>query len=355
MADDAISEHVFLDTEVFVHFGFQYASTPFKALSDLIAKGRLKLVITDVVIREVEARIEKAVHDATGAHKRFSKEEGRVLRGVTLEGIAAKVQKFDEAAVVKNLKENFYKFLEDHNAVTIETKQVSLDEVMDDYFATKPPFGTGDKKSEFPDAFTVKALVDWGDSESAEILVVSGDNGVRDACGTIDYLHPSQTMEGMLDDVADDDDKLAEFIRAEIGKHDEEIKKKVIGEFEDRYFFVIDENGDAEVSVQKAKLDEVEILEVGEKEATVQVRYHLEYEADVSYDDPDMMSYDSETGQTFSWGTKEDTVYRQAYALADVQVSFEGLDPDWFEIDDVTVTEPSDSMGVELYDPRDDK
>jgi hypothetical protein len=68
-----------------------------------------------------------------------------------------------------------------------------------------------------------------------------------------------------------------------------------------------------------------------------------------------MMSYDSETGQTFSWGRKEDTVYRQAYALADVQVSFDGLDSAWFEIDDVTVTEPSDSMGVELYDPRDDK
>jgi hypothetical protein len=119
---------------------------------------------------------------------------------------------------------------------------------------------------------------------------VSGDIGVRDACDPIDFLHPSETMEKMLDDVADDDEKLAEFIRSEIEKHDEEIKKKVVEEFEDRYFFVIDENGDADVSVQKAQLDDVEILEVGEKEATVQVRYRLEYEANVSYDDPDNRS-----------------------------------------------------------------
>jgi hypothetical protein len=59
---------------------------------------------------------------------------------------------------------------------------------MDDYFAGKPPFGTGDKKAEFPDAITVKVLADWAKSEGAQILVVSGDKGVCEARGPVESL-----------------------------------------------------------------------------------------------------------------------------------------------------------------------
>lgn len=354
MADDAISEHVFLDTEVFVRFGFKYSSTPFKALADLIARGRLKLVITDIVIREVEARIHKAVSDAAAVHKRFSK-DARVLGSSNLDGVADKIERFDEAAVATNVKENFHKFLADNKAITIATMDVSLDEVLDDYFTGKPPFDTADKKAEFPDAITVKALVDWGDAEGAEILVVSGDHGVRSACAPVDYLHENDTVQAMLDHVANDDKRRADFIRQQIEKHQEEIKRQVIEGFQDRYFFVIDENGDAEVTVENAALGDVEILEIGDDEATVEVSFKIDYEADVSYDDPDMMSYDSETGQTFSWATREDTVHRRAFVRAEVGVIFDGLDPDNFDINYITVTDPADSFGVPLYDPRDDK
>ena len=33
--------------------------------------------------------------------------------------------------------------------------------------------------------------------------------------------------------------------------------------------------------------------------------------------------------------------------------AFDGLDPDYFEINYVTVTEPFESLGVQLYDPLD--
>jgi hypothetical protein len=354
MAKDAISEHVFLDTEVFVRFGFKYSSTPFKALTDLIKKGRLKLVITDIVIREVEAQIDKAVADAATAHKRFSK-DARVLGRSTLDGIPSKIETFDREAVAKNLKETFRRFLADTAAIEISTSEVALDEVMNDYFAGNAPFDSGDKKSEFPDAITVKALVDWGDAESAQILVVSGDQGVRDACAPVEYLHENATMQGMLDRVADDDAKLAQFLRDQVEKRVDEIRKQVIEGFEDRYFFTIDENGEAEVKVEETTLEEVDILEVGDEEATVEVLFWIKYEADISYNDPDMTSYDSETGQSFSWGTRENTVHRQAYARAEVGVIFDGLDPDYFEINYITVTEPEDSFGVPVYDPRDDK
>lgn len=354
MASDAISEHLFLDAEVFVRFGFKYTSTPFKVLVGLIAKGRLKLVITDIVIREVEAQIDKAVAAAATAQRQFSK-NARVLGSSTLDGVPGKIEKFDRARVAGNLKENFYRFLNDNKATTIASNEVSLDKIMDDYFADRPPFHAGNKKAEFPDAISVRALGDWGDAESVTIMVVSGDCGVRDACAPVDCLLEKETVQEMLDHVADDDAKLANFIRQQVEKHGDEIEKQVIDGFKDRFFFVIGENGEAEVDVEDARLTAVDILEVGDMDAMVEVSFSVDYEAIVSYDDPDMMSYDSETSQAFSWGTREDTVHRKTLVRAEVGVTFDGLDPWCFEVTYVTVTEPADSFGVPLYDPRDDK
>jgi len=96
----------------------------------------------------------------------------------------------------------------------------------------------------------------------------------------------------------------AEFVRQQVEAHDEEMRKQVVAQFEDRYFYVIDENGDAEVTAEKATLEEVEILELREGEAVVHVSYDVKYEADLSHDDPDMQSYDHETGTTMSWGPR---------------------------------------------------
>ena len=351
---EAISQHVFLDAEVFVRFGFKYSSAPFKALTDLISKDRLNLVITDVVVREVDAQIEKAVCAAWAKHKRFLK-DAQVLRSSTLEEIASKLEKFDKDAVIGNLKDNFRKFLTDNNARIVPTNEVALDDVMDDYFAGIPPFDTDNKKAEFPDAITVKALSDWADSTGAQVLVVSGDKGVCEACKPVASLIDNESVPAMLDNVSNDDRRLAEFIRTQVQDSREEIAAHVIIEFEDRYFFVLDENGDADVTVRNATLSDVDILNVKGNEATVEVLYVIEYEAEVTYDDPDMVHYDSETRESVSWGTIDATVRRDTYARADVGVVFEGLEPDQFRVNYITVTEPNDSFGVPLYDPRDDK
>src|SRR5712692_469348 len=305
---DGISECVFLDTEVFVRFSFQYDSTPFKSLIELISKDRLKLVVTNIVVREVEANIAKAVRSAYNAHKKFTSHDGRVLAGSDLAGVADKVKWFKRDEVIEDLQKQFRKFLDDNDATIVETDDVSIDEIMDDYFAGEPPFGTN-PKPEFPDAITIKALATWAEDEDVHVIVVSGDDGVFDTCREIDRLHQVSELEEVLDHVASDDEKLADFIREQVKAHEAEVRALVIHEFEDMYFYVIDENGDAEVTVTDADFDEdVEILEVGIEEATVDVNYTLVYSAEATYDDPDTMSYDSETGTAMAWGTTTKTV-----------------------------------------------
>ena len=152
----------------------------------------------------------------------------------------------------------------------------------------------------------------------------------------------------MLDNVSNDDRILAEFIRTQVLNSQVEIAPHVMNEFEDRYFFVLDENGDADVTARSANLCDVDILNVEGNEATVEVLYAIEYEAEVTYDDPDMVQYDSESGESHSWGMRNETVRRETHARADVGVIFEGLDPDKFRVNYITVAEPNEAFGVPL-------
>lgn len=42
-------------------------------------------------------------------------------------------------------------------------------------------------------------------------------------------------------------------------------------------------------------------------------------------------------------------MHRDHWVRAEVRVSFDGLDPEKFKIEEVTVTSPKDAVGVKLY------
>ncbi len=167
MASTAIPEAVFLDTQVFEGASFNFTSTSFAALSKHLESGRLRLVITDITIAEVRARIEKAVARELAAHGEFRK-HARVLRSSSLPEVAGVLVELDAAAVTKSLREAFDEYLDQNKAEIIDTSEQDAGPVFEKHFAGAPPFGTGDKKSEFPDAFVIEALIERTENNEAE-------------------------------------------------------------------------------------------------------------------------------------------------------------------------------------------
>lgn len=356
MAVNGLPEHVFLDTQVYERFGFQYNSKPFQALSDLIAKERLKLLVTRVVVGEVDKHIDLKVRQAYNAHKEFADAAGRILKASAVPGVVEKVQWFKRDEVIADLQKQFRNFLETHKAEEVEVDDVSIDALLADYFDKRAPF-TGDlPKPEFPDAINATALCKWAEFNEVELFVVSGDQGFRKACDACEQIHVFEELQELLNRVADDDKKLADFIREQVVAHVEEIKAAVVKEFEGLWFYLKDEDGEADVTVDEANFDgEVDILELASGEASVEVSFSLKYTAQASFADPDMQSYDSETGETFSWGTKEETVHRAGWARAELSVWFQGMRPASVQIENIRLVQPSESVGIDVYDPRDYK
>lgn len=301
------------------------------------------MVLTDITLGEVRARIEKSVNEERRQHEKARK-EARVLYSSSLKEVHAALTKIDPKQVVADLYSAFDQFLKDANAEIIDTTRQQAGTVFEKYFATAPPFGaSADKRYEFPDAFVVEALVEWADRSGEELFVVSADELFRKACEGCVRLCSKKTLAEVLDRVVSDE-QTAAYIRAELVKRAGEIAAKAKAQFEDRQYYVEDEDGDAEVQVKKMELSgEPEILELGEDQADVQMTFDTDFVAHLSYSDSDTGMWDSEEKQMIFMETKEESVDRNEDFVVQVRVRFEGIVSEAFAVEGVDLVEPNDS------------
>ena len=145
-------ETISLDTQVFVATGFAFGSKTFQSLKSSIASGRLELVMSDITVREVHARIRKSVAEEVASQRQFCN-KARVLFNSSIAEVKATVVKLEEKAVGDDLCAQFDNFLSECHAEIIDSASLSAGDVLDKYFAGEPPFGNNQaKKNEFPDA-----------------------------------------------------------------------------------------------------------------------------------------------------------------------------------------------------------
>jgi hypothetical protein len=280
---------------VFVATGFGFGGKSFESPKKHFASGRLSLVMTDIAVREVKTRIRQSVGQEL-INKRTYVNKSRSLFNSSLEDVQSGLKKLDAEVASQDLCEQFDAFLETAKATIIETADIPVGDVLSKYFAGQPPFGDKEeKKYEFPDAFAVQALSEWAEDHDTSTFVVSGDELFQRACAECAQLIPKNTINEVLDHVASDDEQLATFVRTEIMKRIDEIAKQAKSEFEDRYYWVEDEDGDAEVVVTRVAPNEPEILEIDKEEALVEITIEAHYKAYLSYNDSATGSYDEGT------------------------------------------------------------
>jgi len=211
---------------------------------------------------------------------------------------------------------------------------------LDKYFAGDPPFGNAEnRRYEFPDAISIQALVEWAEDRDLRMFVVSGDKLFQEAYGKCQQLLPKKTLIEVLDHVASDDAQLATFVRSETMKRIAAISAKAKEEFEDRYYWVEDQDGDAQVQITKlTPTQEPEIIEIDKEEALLQLNFDATYSADLSYNDSATASYDE--GTLVYVEHRKEEVERDQELVVEVRVAYEQVDPDSFEIIDISLSDP---------------
>lgn len=172
------SEFLFLDTSIFQAQNFTEGKELNKLFKICNEEG-INIYIVDITHKECYKRIDAILTRAKTLYKQantnFSKEV-RVLRLLDDYNAYNPIPKIDIAKEYGRICKIFDEFLEKFNVSIIPSSKASIDEVLNQYFDKKPPFGIGQKKDEFPDAFVLNTIEVFCAERRSKAYLISQDD-----------------------------------------------------------------------------------------------------------------------------------------------------------------------------------
>lgn len=187
-----------VDTNIFDEKQLQLNSATLQALSRLNGRGFL-FMLTDTVCKEVLAHLEEV---ASQSFRSTRKEIGKALR-VFETRKPTRDQILDLITGSRTpdqvAQEHFRKYLTDSGCEILDDAGlVDTASLFEDYFSARAPFGSGKKKSEFPDALALNALERTATNRAMGILVVSKDSDWEKFCRNSAQLYLVEDIERAL-------------------------------------------------------------------------------------------------------------------------------------------------------------
>lgn len=178
--------NVTIDTNIFEANKFDFGTdSTLSLLVKNVQNGKIKLVLSDIVIREVEKHIYRRVENVCGKARKLRKEYLDILPEQYLVdiGMGIYVQIPNKEEVYNQANNVFYNFLEDCKVERLDIDSINLETIIEDYFSVRPPFENSEKKrKEFPDAFIAQEIKNHFGSDEI-VAIISQDKGFKKACG----------------------------------------------------------------------------------------------------------------------------------------------------------------------------
>ena len=170
-----IPTSLYIDTQVFVQNGYRFNTKVFTQLLDTFVKGGIRLLIPEMMERELLRKFDeqaiKAANDLIKANK------AHPINSLSLIDLPPKDEL--ESKCYQEMVRQWETFKQ-HFTVEKLPLVGNLNNVVVWYFKKEPPFSK--KPKEFPDAFILSALEHYHKEHKANIAVVSDDDDFRKAC-----------------------------------------------------------------------------------------------------------------------------------------------------------------------------
>lgn len=173
---------VFLDTNIFKNCKYDFdGSGILELLKKLVDQNKVKIYLSDIVVRETEKHIKADIAEAIANFKKACKSTSKALSASIVEGThLAEILELPLQATVEDKAINsFRRYLEDTKAIILDSVGINIDSILNDYFNGQAPFEQKEiKKHEFPDAIiAAKLKIEF--SERNPLWIISGDEGFK--------------------------------------------------------------------------------------------------------------------------------------------------------------------------------
>jgi hypothetical protein len=292
--DNITTKNIFIDSSIYISRNFQFSDRLLGRISRLAKEGFIKLFISEIVIREVNRKIDSNLKEAEISLSSLQS-KGKILRNVP-----EYKQIFNTsllAAANEMIKSNFSDFMKDSKAEIIPLNEVSVGQLVENYFNRYPPFSEG-KKDEFPDAINLFAIESWCVKNNQEMCIISSDKDLKNYCAQKNNFHYFVSLEELLDKITSSDGYKYNFIKNLFNSRYQDVEEYIKESFEALGFTLENEEGDVEFvevySVEIEDEDEINITEIDGNVAVLSFESRVWFNADVIYNDYENSPYDKE-------------------------------------------------------------
>lgn len=180
----SVPSTVFIDTGIYERACFNFESAQFQIFNDAFENKKLTLLEPDPISREVRRHIRERISEVARAIDQVEKKMPclRRLEKWPTEGWK---RHHDVQSILQG---DFDRFCNQFERVRLGYDGVSIQTLMNWYNWGKPPFGSGKKRKEFPDALAVAILDHYAISNGKSVAVISTDDDLERACAERPHL-----------------------------------------------------------------------------------------------------------------------------------------------------------------------
>lgn len=345
------SRAIFIDTQYLMENAFNFQKEELKSLKELAGAGFVKVYMTDINDEEVKKHIKSSTQKGL---ERISQGDARVLKGIP--AFWQFLKEYDENKSCSVLLDAYSQFKTECKMTILSTNDITMMEVYKKYALRQPPFGPGNKKNEFPDAFALLRILKWTyeydsyayvlseDADWAEFSKQSWDNDPTNWVFGVTrprvlYLKDLPTFLNMVYETEKNLKDLAQFWNKMIDEHTEEIERGMVN-YEWAPEWSVDADKDEVYLINlyqvKACIVAREIIKVDREIAVYNIATEITVLVELEYVDYSNSVYDPEDGVHLGSKTKvkvhkitEPVIYECSFACTDgLEVNFVLTDVD---------------------------
>lgn len=257
----------FIDTSVLdpMHNDYSNMEHLFVALKKHVESNKIILLTHEIVIDEIKSHINKEVTAQLDKLQNLQTAKEFVLIKNKKE-YQAIFQKLEKNNIITETEKQFLSKLKELGVNIIKTGNISVKQLLEDYFSAKPPFGSKDKKSEFPDAIMLQSIKK-NLQEDDKIHIIAKDGDWDNVCKNNKGFVLHKSINTFLDYINKDNDASVAIktylCNEEIKK---EINKALYNIIENIDFKVDGKKYDRKGLIEGFEYDENELLEISNVE-----------------------------------------------------------------------------------------
>ena len=331
--------HLFIDTSVFRAMKYHFGGSRIEALVSRLLEDDIVLLMPEITKKEIEKHIAEATEEAKQSYASF-KNKSAILSRLAPECLAPLLQDIDWVEAQKTAIAALEEFLTTSGVIMLPISGEDAALVFEDFFSRKPPFGDGKKKSEFPDAFALRALLRYAQEEDCHVAILAEDGDWKAACKEHSTLILCPDLPSVIEHSQAAKATL-ERVRHLLEKHTKELESAVLKEFVNRGF-----NWDSEYSYD-SEVTEVydeaitswpwSVVDVEDHWAQIEGDAQIAFRASVTYPDPDLCYRDSDTKDMVYLGNQHATLFTTLPVPVRVTVDVRALEAGQLILDAVEV------------------